>query len=216
MDEDRIEQFRKMAKANPDDDLAHFVLGQALLDADRHAEATMVLRHVLKLNSGFSKAYVLLGEAHEGVGDIPSAVATWQQGYQAAMNRGELMPASAMKEKLRAHGAELPDLVSIGEAGAGEPVDDGREPGEGELRDARTGRVGDIMRFDPFPDDPVGAWIYGHISQESWDAWMEMSTKIINELRLDLADPEAQRTYDLHMKDFLLIPEALFEGKEYG
>ena len=63
MNEERIEQFRKMAQANPDDDLAHYALGQALIDADRHAEAVNVLRHVIKLNAGYSRAYVLLGEA---------------------------------------------------------------------------------------------------------------------------------------------------------
>ena len=39
----RIEQFRNMARANPEDDLAHFALGQALFDARRHGEAAAAM-----------------------------------------------------------------------------------------------------------------------------------------------------------------------------
>ena len=96
MDRDeRIEQFRKMAQANPDDDLAHYALGQALVDADRHGEAVNVFRHVIKLNQSYSRAYLLLGQSLETVGDEPGAVDTYQTGYAAAMNRGD--PCSAGK-----------------------------------------------------------------------------------------------------------------------
>ena len=61
--DDRIEQFRKMAQANPDDDLAHFALGNALFDAQRLGEAVPVLRHVIMVNAGYSRAYVLLASA---------------------------------------------------------------------------------------------------------------------------------------------------------
>ena len=36
----RIEQFRKMAEADPDNELGHFSLGKAYLEADRPAEAS--------------------------------------------------------------------------------------------------------------------------------------------------------------------------------
>ena len=62
--DDRIEQFRKMAQANPDDDLAHFALGNALVESDRFAEAVPVLRHVIKINPSYSRAYVLLANAN--------------------------------------------------------------------------------------------------------------------------------------------------------
>ena len=63
MMDDRIEQFRKMAQANPEDDLAHFALGNALVEAERYAEAIPVLRHVVKINASYSRAYVLLANA---------------------------------------------------------------------------------------------------------------------------------------------------------
>ena len=102
--DERIEQFRKMAQANPDDDLAHFALGQALVDAGRNAEAVNVLRHVLKINQGYSRAYVLLGDAQLATEDEMSAIETYQNGYAAAMSRGDLMPGMEMKSKLEALG----------------------------------------------------------------------------------------------------------------
>ena len=40
---DRIAQFEKMASADPTNEMAHFSLGKAYLDADRHAEAAQLL-----------------------------------------------------------------------------------------------------------------------------------------------------------------------------
>ena len=210
--EERIEQFRKMAQANPDDDLAHYALGQALIDGERHNEAVNVLRHVLRLNPRYSRAYVLMGDAQLADGDEHGAKESYQRGYTAAMNRGDLMPANEMKGKL----ADLGESVSL-DAAFSEPVephpDDDHEPGEGEVRCARSGRIGERMSFDPF-GNAVGAHIMEHICKASWDEWMEMSIKVINELRLDLGDPEGQDTYDEHMKSFLSIPEHLFAEEE--
>ena len=215
MSDDRIEQFRKMAKANPDDDLAHFALGQALNDAGRHAEAVIVLRQVVKLNADYSRAYVLLGRSQAETGDDEGALEVWQAGYSAALRRGDLMVSNELAGLLRARGVEperTMGTVGIDEPSA--PVDD-REPGPDEVRDHRTGRVGKKMSFDPFGDE-IGAFIVAHISDESWRDWMEMSIKVVNELRLDLGDPEAQRTWDTHMRDYLNLPARLFEDKTYG
>lgn len=214
MNEERIEQFRKMAQANPDDDLAHYALGQALIDADRHEEAVNVLRHVIKLNAGYSRAYVLLGVAQETTGDVDAAIATFHAGYGAAMGRGDLLPANEMKARLAKHG-ESPSMDAfVGIGDVEEDPDAGREPEAGEVRCVRSRRIEPQMEFDPFGDE-VGAFILANVGQLSWEAWMEMSIKVINELRLDLGDPSGQRAYDDHMRDFLHLPPALFEGKEY-
>ncbi len=215
MSEERIEQFRKMARANPDDDLAHYALGQALVDAERYEEAVNVLRHTIKLNPGYSRAYVLLGISQEATEDPDAAIATWQAGYGAAMQRGDLMPANEMKGLLAKLGA-APDHAMV--FGIGEPEDDpdaGREPEADEVRCVRSKRIEPRMKFNPFPGDPVGDFIFDKVGQLSWEAWMDMSVKVINELRLDLGDPEAQRIYDQHMQDFLALPPTLFADKTY-
>jgi Fe-S cluster biosynthesis and repair protein YggX len=212
MDQDeRIEQFRKMAKANPDDDLAHFALGQILVDAERFAEAVPVLRHVIKMNEGYSRAYLSLGDSLWATTDEDSALEIWQTGYKVSYSRGDLMVSRGIAERLEAQGVapEAPVPV-IDEAAAAQDA----PPGEGELVDHRTGRVGQALAEAPFPDE-VGAYILANITQQSWDDWLEMSIKVINELRLDLGEPEAQTAYDQHMRDFLNLPGELFEGRTY-
>lgn len=206
---ERIEQFRKMAKANPDDDLAHFALGQALVDAERFGEAINVLRHVVKMNAGYSRAWVLLGDAQDAVGDPDAAIDAWQTGQQHAMQRGDLLPANEMKARLTERGVaiEAPLVTLVSD----EPDPDAdREPEADEVRCVRSRRIGKRMTFDPF-GDAIGAFIMENVSQDSWEAWMEMSIKVINELRLDLGDPAGQTAYDEHMRDFLNLPGHLFE-----
>ncbi len=211
---DRIEQFRKMAQANPDDDLAHFALGNALVDSERFGEAIPVLRHVIKINSGYSRAYVLLANSQFATEDETAGIETLQKGYAAAITRGDLMPANEMKQRLSELEIKIdPEYMLEATESVVEPEDD-REPGEGEIRCHRTKRVGAVMTFDPFGDE-VGAFIQKNITQESWEGWMELSIKVINELRLDLGDAKGQRTYDEHMRDYLNLPAHFFEDKTY-
>ena len=207
----QIEQFRSMAKANPDDDLAHYALGQALVRAKRYSESVPVFRHVVRLNPQYTRAYLLLGEALIADEDEDGAIEAWQLGYHAAERKGELMVARELREHLETHNAPLSsDLTELLSADDDSESIPDREPEEGEVRCMRTGRVGKQMKFDPFGDQ-VGAYLMKHISQESWDAWIEMSIKVINELRLDLGDSNDQKTYDLHMRDFLNLPDSLFD-----
>ena len=210
---DRIEQFRKMAQANPDDDLAHFALGNALVEGERYGEAVPVLKHVLKINAGYSRAYVLLANSLKALDDEPECVDVLQRGYAAAMVRGELMPANEMKTLLTAMGESIDAeyLLQATEDIEEQPEDD-REPGEGEIRCHRSKKVGPKLKFNPF-GDAIGEFIQENINADTWNDWMEMSIKVINELRLDLGDPNGQRIYDEHMKDFLNLPASLFEAK---
>jgi Fe-S cluster biosynthesis and repair protein YggX len=210
MDEaERIEQFRKMAQANPEDDLAHYALGQALIDAERFAEAVNVLRHVLKINNGYSRAYLLLGISQERVEDSAGAIDTYQKGYAAAMNRGDLMPATEMKSRLGDLGGSVDADAVLAFAQANTQEDDGREPEAGEVRCLRNRRIGSRLDAPPF-QDATGEFIAENICAESWDEWIEMSIKVINELRLDLGEPLGQKVYDEHMRDFLNLPDHLF------
>src|SRR5260370_24546289 len=59
----RIEQFRKMAEADPDNELGHFSLGRAYLDAGYHADAIRAFQRVLELKPDFSKVFHLLATA---------------------------------------------------------------------------------------------------------------------------------------------------------
>ena len=67
---ERIEQFRKMAEADPTNEVGHFSLGRELLLAagDGPAGAVPSLRRVVEINPNISKAYQLLGQALAGDG----------------------------------------------------------------------------------------------------------------------------------------------------
>jgi Fe-S cluster biosynthesis and repair protein YggX len=49
----------------------------------------------------------------------------------------------------------------------------------------------------------VGAWMLENISKQTFDEWIGLGTKIINELRLDLSKDEHEAVYDFAMRRFL-------------
>ena len=95
--QDRIEQFRKMAEADPSNELGHFSLGRAYLDAGRPAEAVGPLRRVIvELNPNISKAYQLIGQSLLATGDRVGAIAALTEGVKKAAARGDMMPKNEM------------------------------------------------------------------------------------------------------------------------
>src|SRR5438034_5178620 len=106
----RIEQFRKMAADDPNNELGHFSLGRALLEAGDAAEAAKSFQRVIALNPNIAKAYQLLGEAQLATGHRDYAIQTLSEGVQVAQRRGESMPKNAMSEKLLELGAPVPQF----------------------------------------------------------------------------------------------------------
>jgi len=53
----------------------------------------------------------------------------------------------------------------------------------------------------PF-DSPLGQRIYDNVSKEAWDMWKEHLKMIINEYRLNLADPQAQEMVQNQMEQY--------------
>jgi len=56
----------------------------------------------------------------------------------------------------------------------------------------KLGREAEAMKFKPFNDE-FGQRLYDSVSQEAWKLWLEHSKMLINEYRLDLLDPRAQK-----------------------
>jgi Fe-S cluster biosynthesis and repair protein YggX len=194
----RIEQFRKMAEADPDNELGHFSLGRAYLDAGRDADAVASFTRALDINKNLSKVYQLLAQAHLKLGNREQAVDALTRGVTTADERGDLMVKNAMIDMLKEQGAPVPQLKS-----------DQRktEIGAGEVLCARCGRVNPMLPAAPF-SHKMGQFIYARICAPCWREWIGMGTKVINELRLPLSDPQAQRIFDQHMLEFLNLQEA--------
>jgi tetratricopeptide (TPR) repeat protein len=107
---DRIAQFEKMASADPTNEMAHFSLGKAYLDAGRHAEAARSFERCVELAPDMSKAYQLGGQAMIGAAWTDRAVEFMNRGYETAARKGDLMPKNAIGELLRSIGREPPKL----------------------------------------------------------------------------------------------------------
>jgi len=195
MNPERIANFERMAHADPANEMAHFSLGNAYLQAERFAEAAQSLEACLNLAPEMSKAWQLCGQAQIGAGWSDKAVETLNRGYEVAASKGDRMPQQAIAELLRGIGREPPTLAPEVEVAA-----DALRAGGGFVC-ARTGRPGTKLDAPPFRG-AVGAWVQQNISAETWKAWIGQGTKVINELRLDFSRDRDQETYDQHMHEY--------------
>jgi Fe-S cluster biosynthesis and repair protein YggX len=199
--EDRIEQFQKMAAADPQNELGHLSLGKAYLEAGRFVEALAPLQRAVELNPALSKAYQLLGEAQAQAGDGPAALATWQKGYAVADQRGDRMPAEAMAKRIIELGGTPPASVR-----SPAPTDVAASPapaGDG-FQCSRCGRPDGRLPDPPFKGQ-LGRRVFENVCQTCWREWIALGTKVINEMGLQLADPRAQKVYDEHLLEFLQL-----------
>ena len=190
---ERIEQFRKMAEADPTNEIGHFSLGRELLAAGDLDGAVRSLRRVIEINPNISKAYQMIGTALQKQGDLPGAIEIWTRGVTTADSRGELMPRDEMIKLLKDAGAPVPQLTNKATAQAA---------GEGEVLCKRCGRVAKKLARAPFRNQ-LGQDVFAHTCTDCWQEAIKLGTKVINELRLPLADPQAQKVWDEHIKEFL-------------
>src|SRR5260370_38410914 len=97
----RIEQFRKMADADPDNELGHFSLGRAYFDADMMPQAVASFERVIQLNPKLSKVYQLLGTAFLKIQKRAEAIECLTPAGKMADERGDLKPKNGMIRVLK-------------------------------------------------------------------------------------------------------------------
>jgi len=56
----------------------------------------------------------------------------------------------------------------------------------------KLGREAEGMEFPPYPG-PLGKRIWESVSKEAWAQWLKQQTMLVNENRLNLADPKARK-----------------------
>ncbi len=192
--EERITQFRTMAEADPDNEMAHFSLGNALLQADRPTEAGPCFEQAFTANPEMSKALQMAGQAYLAAGMNEKTIEVLTSGYEVAAKRGDLMIKKEIAGQLQMLDAPIPVIEGIVEKEVDLP--------EGTFVCSVTGRPGNQLTKAPFRGQ-LGEKIFESIAQETWQMWIEQGTKVINELRLDLSRLEHQELYDQHMIEFL-------------
>lgn len=198
--DERITQFENMAMADPTNEMAHFSLGSAYMQAERPAEAAASFEQCITLNPEMSKAYQLCGEAMLAVGWEDKAVEKLNHGYGVAAAKGDRMPQEAMEALLSGIGRPIPEISDAAAASAQAIAS------SGSFICKQTGTPGTEIESPPFKG-PVGEWIAANITVETWQQWIDQGTKVINEMRLDLSRPEDSATYDEQMNEFLGVPE---------
>jgi len=196
---ERVAQLRQATERFPTDPLGFFSLGRALLESNEHHDAIGNLQCALALDSKLSKAYLLLAKSQLAMGRSEEATKSLTDGLLVAHQRGDFMVKNEIIDQLKLLGAPVPDF---------DVPRENQDIGEGQVLDKRTGKVGSRLKKPPFRN-AMGQVIFDNISAESWKEWVAMGTKVINELRLPLHDPKAQKVYDDHMVDFLNIKDLL-------
>ena len=195
-----------MTSDDPENAMGWFSLGNAYKDADRTEEAAKSMRKAIELDPGLSRAYQVLGQILVKAGEEERAKEILTTGYKTAAERGDVMPMRAMGSLLEKIGAEVPEVEAKKAPAA---VDPNAET----IVDRRTGQEGPRLP-DPPMRGPIGRFIYDHYTAPTWQEWIAMGTKVINELRLDFSKPEHQDLYDQHMMEWLGFTEE--EAKQYA
>ena len=199
--DERIRRFEALVDEEPDNDMAVFSLAGAYNQAGRYADAAATYQKAIGINEGLSKAYQLAGAALMADQRADEAADLLEQGYRVAAERGDLMPQNAMGDMLQKLGRALPEVASPkAEAGA-VPT--------GSFVCQVTGKPGTEMSKPPFRG-PIGAWIQSRASKETFDTWIGLGTKIINELKLDLSRDEHDAVYDYAMRVYLGLTDAIY------
>jgi len=202
----RITQFKSLIESDPDNDMAHFSLGNALLQAERLDEAAKSFIRCTEINKGMTKAFQLAGRAliDSGSKDQAQEILTW--GYIESVTRGDMLPKKAIEEMLKEIDAPIPEVVQKGDQAS----DSALGGAGGDFRCAKTGRMGHKLPRAPFKNG-MGKWIQDSISKETFDEWISMGTKIINELRLDLSRDDHDAAYDYAMRLYLGLTDELYK-----
>lgn len=194
---EQITRYRNMVQGDPDDDLAHFRLGQALMDDGQFADAAKAFERTIELSPGFSRAFQYLGECLIKADQKDRAVEALTRGWKTADERGDRLPREAIGKLLASLGAPVPQP-------AAPKVEDGPDTG---FRCKRPGCMeGKRARQLPAPPlpDAVGERIVHDVCAACWTLWWkDLSIKVINEMRLDLSSDFGQGEYDRHMHEFL-------------
>ena len=197
--QDRINQFRKMANDDPENELGHYRLGQLLQEAGQYADAVASFRRTLELSPQFSKVYQLLAACLLKLNQRDEAIGVLRQGYAVADERGDNMPRDEMARMLTELGEPAPQ--SKKSAVAAEEVGGFRCQRPGCWAGSRARKLD-----KPPMSDEIGTRIFETVCADCWNEWLRnYSIKVINELRLDLSTERGQEEYDRYMREFLGI-----------
>lgn len=96
----KIDRFRAIVEADPEDTLSNFVLGNAYVDAREYLRAEECFRRVLEIDPQHTVAHLALGKALVRLAKIRAAIEVFEAGVEVATAQGDLMPGKQMSMQL--------------------------------------------------------------------------------------------------------------------
>ena len=96
----RVEQFQSLFTANPDNELFRFSLAQALVDADREAEAIPHLAFCVEKKADWMMPRIMLGKILLADGETALARPLLEAALQLAIDQDHEDPAAELGEIL--------------------------------------------------------------------------------------------------------------------
>lgn len=95
-----MEMFKEVLESeDPDDLVANFGLGKALVDLGQAEEALPYLSKATEVDPLYSAAWLQLGKALELTGNLQQAYKVYSSGMEAAAEKGDLMPLKEMEQR---------------------------------------------------------------------------------------------------------------------
>lgn len=96
----REKMFREVLEIDPEDTLANYGLGSIAVERSHWDEGRGYLEKVIAADPKYSVAYLALGKAYKGLGQIDKSREIFQQGIIVAAAKGDFMPANQMQAEL--------------------------------------------------------------------------------------------------------------------
>ncbi|RPJ76840.1 MAG: hypothetical protein EHM20_06955 [Alphaproteobacteria bacterium] len=96
----REKMFLQVLEIDEDDTIALYGMADIFFHRKEFNSAIKNLEKVLTVDSKYSTAYLMLGKAQEAIGDLESAIRSYQAGILVASKRGDMMPANEMQSRL--------------------------------------------------------------------------------------------------------------------
>lgn len=97
---ERIREFQKSVSEDPVNELAHFRLGNLLMEDGRYRDAVNSFNRTIMLAPESSRAHQLLAECHIKLDQKDRAIEVLTKGLALAEKRGDAIPREAMTELL--------------------------------------------------------------------------------------------------------------------
>lgn len=98
--EHRMGMFRQVLEIDPDDLLANHGMGSSFVELGDFASAIPFLQKALQIKPTHTVAFLALGKAYEGTGDLAMAQKTYEDGVAVASKRGDITPMKEMQDRL--------------------------------------------------------------------------------------------------------------------